>query len=154
MFILEGLGFRIYNLSAICNNRDGALVSILEFRHPELYISETGNCMQLQENNGQSCTIQFMVPLNISLNISVGYTLSPPVALTVNMSLLPPLTFALYSHKSINNTSAKTQTLLLFCCCFEMSISDLSLRDYFCKALCWNCLGKCLCSACFDLTFM
>ena len=51
------------------------------------------------------------------------------------MSLLPPLTFALYSHKSINNTSAKTETLLLFCCCFEMSISDLSLKDYFCKAL-------------------
>ena len=45
--------------------------------------------------------------LNISLNISVGFTLSPPVTLTVNMSLLPPLTFALYSHKSINNTSAK-----------------------------------------------
>ena len=106
MFILEGLGFRIYNLSAICNNRDGAPVS--DFRHPELYLSETGNCMQLHENSGWSCTIQFMVPLNISLNISVGYTLSPPVALTVNMSLLPPLTFALYSHKSINNTSAKT----------------------------------------------
>ena len=93
--------------------------------------------------------------LNISLNISVGYTLSPPVALTVNMSLLPPLTFALYSHKSINNTSAKTQTLLLFCCCFELSIFDLSLKDYFCKVLLelfWKCL--CLCSACFDLTFM